>query len=255
MKIHFLGTNGWYDSATGETPSILIDAKEAYVILDAGNSLRKIDTHISDKSKPILLFLSHFHLDHVFGLHIMPKFSFRQGITIYGQPGTKEVLARLFSHPFTAALPDLCKKMRLEIKDIREGMNLLPSGSQFIPVEARFLVHADPCMGYSFALEGKKITYCTDTGACGNLNALANGADLLITECAWKTRNQSPDWPHLAPEDAAEAARDSGAKRLILTHLDANQYRTQGQRKEAQARARKIFKRTVVAKDNLVVEL
>jgi len=37
MKIHFLGTNGWFDSETGGTPCTLIDSEEAYIVLDAGS--------------------------------------------------------------------------------------------------------------------------------------------------------------------------------------------------------------------------
>jgi ribonuclease BN (tRNA processing enzyme) len=251
MKIHFLGTNGWYDSGTGETPCTLIDAEEAYVVLDAGNAIRKLDALISDTSKPIIVLLSHFHLDHVFGLHILPKFAFPQGMTIYGQPGTVKTLPRLLSPPFAAPVSYLCRKMRLETKDLEEGNNPIDG----ISIEARYLVHKDPCFGYSFTLEGKKIAYCTDTGACGNLVALARDADLLITECSWRTRNQNPGWPHLAPEDAAEAAVEAGARRLILTHLDAGQYPSLRERAMAQARARKIFPKTKVAKDDMVVEL
>jgi ribonuclease BN (tRNA processing enzyme) len=254
MKIHFLGTNGWYDSETGETPSILIDAKEAYAIFDAGNSLRKLDRHIKD-DKPILLFLSHFHLDHVFGLHTLPKFSFPQGMTIYGQPGTKDVLSRFLSPPFTAPIEMLCKKMRLEVEDLKIGRNAIKTPRGAIEVEMRFLIHKDPCTGFSIVLEGKKIAYCTDTGVCDNMVHLAENADLFISECAWRERNQSPDWPHLAPEDAAETASKAGAKRLVLTHLDAAQYTSFSERAKAGERARVIFPDTIVAKDDMVIEV
>jgi ribonuclease BN (tRNA processing enzyme) len=36
MKIIFLGTNGWYDTKTGNTVSILIVTKEHNIVLDAG---------------------------------------------------------------------------------------------------------------------------------------------------------------------------------------------------------------------------
>lgn len=68
MKIHFLGTNGWFTNKTGNTPSILIDSKEGYVIFDAGNGFYKTPEYIREK-KPICLFISHFHLDHVSGIH------------------------------------------------------------------------------------------------------------------------------------------------------------------------------------------
>ena len=140
MKIHFLGTNGWHDTETGETPCILIDAKEAYIVLDAGNALRKIDRHISDTKKPIYLFLSHFHLDHTNGLHILLKFKFPQGMTLFGQPGTEKVMKVFLAKPFTGSAELVNKKMPFEIKDLKEGKNKVGG----IEVETAYLVHADP---------------------------------------------------------------------------------------------------------------
>ncbi len=217
--------------------------------MDAGNSLRKIDRYITDKSKPIFLLLSHFHLDHTFGLHVLPKFAFPRGITIIGQPGTKETLSRLLAPPFTA--PTDMLHMRVDIVDLKEGMNRIDP----VDIEGRYLIHKDPCFGYSFTLEGKKIAYCTDTGVCDNFITLAKDADLLISECAWKERNWMPNWPHLAPEDAAEAAHKAHAKMLILTHLDPEQFKSYKERLEAQKRARVIFPNTLVAKDDLEYDL
>jgi len=36
MQVTFLGTNGWYDSATGNTVSALISTENYDIILDAG---------------------------------------------------------------------------------------------------------------------------------------------------------------------------------------------------------------------------
>ncbi|MFN7990931.1 MAG: ribonuclease Z [Candidatus Micrarchaeia archaeon] len=251
MEIHFLGTNGWHDSETGETPCVLIDAEEAYVVLDAGNALRKIDRHITDPEKPIFLFLSHFHLDHVIGLHALYKFDFRQGLRIYGQPGTVAALDRLLAKPFGAPLRLISEKYPVSAADLPEGRNSVGR----IPVETRYLVHADPCFGYSLTLEGKKITYCTDTGSCPSMVELAKGADLLITECAWKKRNQYPGWPHLAPEDAADAAKASGAKRLVLMHFDAVNFTTHAEREEARKRAASIYTPVTAAEDDMVLSL
>lgn len=247
MKIHFLGTNGWYTTETGNTPCVLIDAKEAYVVLDAGNALYKLDSRIRDERKPIHLFLSHFHLDHINGLHTLLKFGFRQGMNIWGQPGTKKILQTFLNRPFTAPVQDL--RMHVRVHELKEGRFKRP-----FPLETRPLVHADPCWGYRFQLEGKTIAYCTDTGRCNNLQKLARDADLLISECAWKKRNESA-WPHLSPYDAAEMAKSAGAKRLALMHFDARNYQTMEDRRWAEQEARMIFPNTFAARDDMAVEL
>jgi ribonuclease BN (tRNA processing enzyme) len=75
MQIIFLGTNGWFDSPTGSTICTLINTESCHIILDAGNGIYKADRYIQD-DLPVYIFLSHFHLDHIEGLHVLNKFSF-----------------------------------------------------------------------------------------------------------------------------------------------------------------------------------
>ncbi|MBI4237234.1 MAG: ribonuclease Z [Deltaproteobacteria bacterium] len=248
MQIHFLGTNGWFNAETGETSCVLVDAQEAYVIFDAGNGLRKLERHITDPAKPIYLCLSHFHLDHVYGLHMLPKFRFPQGITILGQPGTERTLRSLLGKPWTAPLERLPTAVRFQ--EVGEGNYTAP-----FPLVVRFLVHSDPCIGFRVTLEGKTITYCTDTGTCEQLSVLGHNADCFITECSWRVPQQQPGWPHLAPEDAAAAARAANARQLALVHFEGYTYPTLEARTEAETRARAIFPATRAMHDDDVITL
>ena len=242
MKVIFLGTNGWYDTKTGSTPSILIDSKEFYIFLDAGNGIYKADKFIKGK-KPIYLFVSHFHFDHIIGLHILNKFSFKQGLHIYGQEGTKSILSQLIKKPFTAGLNDL--SFKVTISELSEGVHHIP-----FRVECKWLLHSSPCLGYRFKIEDKIISYCTDTGFCRNAIKLAKGADLFITECSCKSNSSKKKWPHLDPIKAAKIAREAKAKKLVLTHFDAAVYLSLRERKQAQFEARKIFHKSYAANDN-----
>ena len=246
IKVRFLGTNGWYDTETGSTVCILIETPAEYVVLDAGNGLYKLDRYIKDEKKPIYLFISHFHLDHIFGLHVLAKFRFKQGLSICVQPGGKKFLADLIKQPLTLALTDL--KTKTEVIDLSNGN--LPFLDEWL-----VLRHVSRCIGFRFNFQGKIISYVPDTGPCPNADRLAQGADLLITECAFAPGQKNADWPHLNPEKAAEIARDSGANRLILVHFDAEIYDTMKKRKLAQKKAREIFKNTIVSVDDLAVTL
>jgi ribonuclease BN (tRNA processing enzyme) len=103
MKVTFLGTNGWYDTATGNTVSVLVRSEAFDIILDAGNGIAKADRYITQK-KPALLFLSHFHIDHIAGLHTLVKFRFLQGLTIFCLPGGNTLLNTFVNEPFTVPL-------------------------------------------------------------------------------------------------------------------------------------------------------
>lgn len=247
MRVIFLGTNGWYDTKTGNTTCILIETNNYFIILDAGNGLHKIDQYIRSK-KPIYLFLSHFHLDHIVGLHILNRFNFSQGMRIYGQVGTKNILNTIINKPYTVPFDKL--PFKVEIYELSEDQHNIP-----FSVKCKALLHSSPCFGYRIEIDEKIITYCSDTGVCENAVELAKNVNLLITECSIALGQYNEKWPHLNPEQAAKIAKEADAKKLVLTHFDASVYQTLQKRKEAQKKAAEIFNNVVVAFDNMGVEV
>lgn len=249
MKVIFLGTNGWYDTDTGNTMCTLIETEKYFIILDAGNGIYKLDQYIPNNSKkPIYLCISHSHLDHIIGLHILNKFNFDQGMQIYGQTGTKNILNAIINASFTVPFDKL--PFKVDIYELSEGKHNIP-----FSIRCEFLRHSIPCLGYRFELDGKIITYCTDTGICENAIELARNADLLIAECSFKSGQSDANWPHLNPEDAALVAEQAKVKKLALLHFDANIYRTFQERNEAHEKARETFYNTFAAFDNMEIEL
>lgn len=246
MKVNFLGTNGWYDSSTGNTICVLIETNNEYIVLDAGNGIHKLDRHV-DSKRPIYIFLSHFHLDHVIGLHILNKFDFPQGIQICGQTGTRNVLKTLINKPFTTSLEDI--SYRSEIIELPEERDRLPFN-----IESESLLHTSTTLGYRLEVDdGVMIAYCPDTGYCENAVKLARNADLLIAECAYRSKQHNDKWPHLNPEDAARIAVNANAKRLALIHFDAYFYQTLKERVYAEEQAKKIFSNTFAALDDMEI--
>lgn len=249
MKVIFLGTNGWYDTKTGNTTCTLIETENYFLILDAGNGIHKLDHYISESNqKPIYLFLSHFHIDHIEGLHVLSKFNFNHGIKIYGQPGTKKFLETFVNEPYTVPFDEL--PFKVYVYEIDEGIHQIPFN-----IESRYLIHSSPCMGYRFEIEDKIITYCTDTGITENILKLAKDTDLLITECSLKIGENNPEWPHLNPEDAMKIALKSNAKKLALTHFDANIYNSIKKRDDINKLVHSSFKSYIISFDGLEINL
>ncbi len=246
MKLTFLGTNGWYDTETGNTVSCLLESADYNIVFDAGNGLYRLDKYVKDE-KQIYLFISHFHLDHIIGLHLLAKFNFKS-LKIFGQEGTARYLDSIMKQPFTKPFNDLACKV--EISELHEGTHKIP-----FPVTIKKLLHSSPAIGYRCELDGNIISYCTDTGKCENLLELAKDSDIFITECSCKSRIEDPRWPHLNPETAACIAKEARTKKLFLTHFDPMQYRSLEEREEAEKSARKIFKDTIAAKDLMQFEM
>lgn len=252
MKIIFLGTNGWYTSPTGNTACILIDSKKYYVVLDAGNGIYKLDSYIKE-DKPIFLFVSHFHIDHVSGFHTLPKFKFKQGLDICVAYGRKKDFETLVSPPYTIGFksqPQNVKNLSIKVRvhELSEENNDLP-----FPVSCIELFHAYKGHGYRFELDGKIIAYSGDTGICEKSTSLAKDADVLIHECSFETPPRQNRWGHVDPTMAAKLAKRSIVKQLILTHFDASIYTRLEKRDAAEKRARKIFPNTIAAKDDMVI--
>ena len=247
MKLIFLGTNGWYDTPTGSAVSALLRTERFDIVLDAGNGFSKLDQYC-DGAKPVFILLSHFHIDHIAGLHTLVKFRFRKGLTICGGRGARRVLNTFVNRPFTMPLRKL--PYPVKVLELPAELAKLPFKLTTLP-----LVHADPVLGLRLELEGKSIAYCTDTGYCPNALALASGADLLITECAHLPGETNPSWPHFNPETAGKLALEAGVKRLVLTHFSADRYRTKKLRAMALRRAREIFPKTTAARDGLELTL
>ncbi|MFX1371742.1 MAG: MBL fold metallo-hydrolase [Promethearchaeota archaeon] len=246
MKLIFLGTNGWY-STHNNTICTLIDSENFYVIFDAGDGLHKLDMYINE-NKPIILFLSHTHLDHIIGFHILSKFRFKQSFNIIGYSGIKEALNNIIRHPYTSSLKNLSYK--IEISEVDEGDYENP-----IPFSCRLLIHSDDCLGFRINLENKIITYCTDTGVCDALYELSKDADLLISECSYKKGQEEWGWPHLKPEEIAHIAHKSNVKTLILTHFDASIFPSLESRVEFGNKAIRIFKNTMTVNDGFEMNL
>lgn len=102
-------------------------------------------------------------------------------------------------------------------------------------------------------IKGKKITIIMDTAPCKNIEKLAKDSDLLITEATWTSefKNWVQKRKHLTSELAAEIAKSSNAKKLILTHFSQRYKNTN----ELESEAKKIFKNTKAAKDFMKIEI
>ena len=247
MNIHFLGTNGWYDSDTGNTICALIDTKEAYIILDAGFGIAKAQDYIKE-DKPVFLFLSHFHIDHICGLHTLTKMKLKQPLTIISHKGLKKMMSTVFDHPYADSLKELGYKVNLI--EVKAGKYNLPVKFDCLPLQ-----HIDTDFGYRLYLENKVITYCTDTHPCANDIELAKDADILIHESGYWKEVPGDFWGHSDPEGAAKVAKEAKAKKMYLTQFGPNSFNTRAKRLDAQKRARKIFKNSFAAFDGVTIKI
>jgi ribonuclease BN (tRNA processing enzyme) len=250
LKVTFLGTNGWFDSDTGNTISVFVDAGEFAVVLDAGNGLAKLDKYLEGRTVPVYIFLSHFHLDHIIGLHTLDGNIFPDGAVIMGQTGTRSTLDVIMRQPFTKPFSDMAFDVNIVELAATNTSCGFPFGIETLP-----LFHSSQCIGARLCIGDRVISYIPDTGYCENAVALSRGADLVIAECAYLPGHEDTAWPHLNPESAARIANTADAKKLALVHFDAKLYDTMSKRGRAEFVARSIFAESFAARDGMTVEV
>jgi len=247
MRVVFLGTNGWYDTTEGNTISIFVESRDYQVVFDAGFGFHKLDRYLNSK-KPLYIFLSHFHLDHIVGLHTLVKFKILREIKIIGPKGTRDVLETIINKPFTVPLNEF--PFEINIYELPDEKSRIPDCMKF-----GLLLHSSLTLGYRFEADGKILAYCPDTGYCENAIKLSRKADMLIADCAYKSGQMNEEWPHLNPEMAATIAVEAKVKKLALSHFDANIYRTKQDRIDSELTAKKIFPNTFSAFDDMEITL
>ena len=102
--------------------------------------------------------------------------------------------------------------------------------------------------------KGLKVTYCTDTRPTESIVKNAAGADLFICEGMYgepEKKEKAREYKHMTFYEAASMASRAEVGEMWLTHYSPSLTRPEEYLKEV----RKIFPRTITAKDGRTVEL
>ncbi|HVF45603.1 MAG TPA: MBL fold metallo-hydrolase [Pyrinomonadaceae bacterium] len=167
------------------------------------------------------VWVSHFHLDHVggvapflFGTKYAPQTQGRtKPLTVYGPRGTRKLLEtfdgaggyKIFEQPFPLEVREVSPRAEFEFFDgLRAETFSTPHTSESLAVR---LTDAG----------GASLVYTSDTGFTEALAGFARAADLFLMECSFF--RSKPIDTHLELGEAMRLARQSGARRVMLSHL------------------------------------
>jgi ribonuclease BN (tRNA processing enzyme) len=218
-EVIVIGSGTGIPSLSRASPAILIKTKDKTILLDSGpgtlRELLKINLHFS---KLDLILYTHLHPDHtadlihfLFASKYSPEFQRKAPVFIGGPRG---FLA--FYNKLKAAFGQYIETVGNKIILIE-----IPPSSLWayedIYIEPFTTPHTENSQGYCLDYQGKKIVYTGDTDYDEKLAEIINGADLLICEASFPSKNKVEG--HLTPALAGKLANKAKVKCLLLTHF------------------------------------
>jgi ribonuclease Z len=137
------------------------------------------------------------------------------------------------------------KKTPLEgpiLKKLKEGKDVVYKGKKYL---AKNLTYKEP---------GKKISFVLDTSFNQKIIPFAKDSNLLICESTFdsESEDRAKEYKHLTSNQAAEIAKKSNSKKLILTHISQ---RYSNNPKKILEPSKKIFKNSFLANDFDIFEI
>ncbi|MGW6445359.1 MBL fold metallo-hydrolase [Lentzea sp. NPDC055074] len=219
MLLTVLGCSGSIPGPGAAASGYLVEAEGFTLALEFGNGVLSRFQEERPLFSMDALVLSHLHPDHcvdVSSLYVARKYHPEPP----SSPLPVHAPAEAHSRFVASYAPNAAERESLDFSDVF-AFHGLGSRVEIGPFTVDSAVVAHPCEAYGFRISygGVTLAYTGDSGPCGSLDALAAGADVLLSEASWThAPDRQPDL-HLSGREAGELARRAGAGRLLVTHV------------------------------------
>ncbi len=249
MKV--LGSVSPYCKGNRNCPGFLINYYDSKILLDCGNGITRMLNFPEDLNN-LSIFISHLHKDHYSDLSSIGYASY-----VYHKLGLLNTRINLYipetkngkENFYDSLLIKNMKEQYFNINEYNEKSKYIING-----LIVSFLKNNHSCPSYCTKLNDNKtsLVYTGDTGnaVANQIAEFANNSDLLISESTLLKTDNLINENHLHAYQAAEIARLSKAKKLLLFHFwpehNSTEYLTE---------AKTIFENTEVSEEGKVLTL
>ncbi|RUM87923.1 MAG: ribonuclease Z [Thermodesulfatator sp.] len=221
MELIVLGSGTGWPRRERNAAGYLVRTAGKTVLLDFGPGiLRRLTEAGVDINEIDLIFLSHWHPDHVadltpylFATRYRLGFVRTQTVWVISAEGFGEFLTALRgAYGSWIEPPEGLVEILERPRERRSRLHL-----EGLILETAPARHNPESLAVRLSAEGKVLVYTGDTEYSPEVVDLAQGADLLIAECACP--EGQPVAGHSTPSSAARMAEEARVKRLMLSHF------------------------------------
>lgn len=241
MDVTIVGYWGAYPAANSATSCYLIQEGETRILLDCGSgAVSHLQKHI-DLNKLDAVFISHQHADHTADLGVLAYSRLigmqlnytHHPIEIFVHENAMEWAKMYQKDPYT------------EMKTYSEKVSLTYGNLKLEFCKGKHKVDSY-AMKVTSTVTGGTLVYTADTSYSKDIETFAAESDLLLAECSFYEGQNGELFGHMTSKDCGILARNSGTRKMILTHLPHF-----GKQPELIAEAKKEFTGDIIlAKDN-----
>lgn len=203
----------------------LVEVGETTIVLDLGpNTLLELRKHTDFRALDGIV-ISHLHMDHVLDLFAL-RFALaynpirpKQPTPLFLPPGGltfMEKAAALWSDAAVSENPDFFHVFQMTEYDPSQPLVIRDVSLSFAPT-----AHPIPCWAIRVNTPGEDddLFYTADTGSDGDLDAIADGAAVIIADAAaLEEEAEAFRGVHLTARQAAALAERAGARHLVMAH-------------------------------------
>jgi ribonuclease BN (tRNA processing enzyme) len=219
MELIVLGSGTGVPSLRRGSPAYAVKAAGRLLLLDLGSgACRALLRNDLNFSQVDLIALTHLHPDHIgdlvpflFASHYSLGYTRTEPFWLLAARGFQNFHERL-KGAFGQWVEAPAGLLRLRELNPAEPDRFDWEG---LTLKSAPVNHIEGSLAYRVEAAGRTLVYSGDTDVSDSLVRLAQGADLLILECAKPSKVPG----HLTPEEAGRLAAQAGVPRLVLTHF------------------------------------
>jgi ribonuclease BN (tRNA processing enzyme) len=220
-EVEFIGVGEACDPLYPNTSLLLRNtAGQGRVLLDCGFTAPHLYfRQCSDPEELQVLWISHFHGDHFFGVPLLLlrfwEMGRRNTLHILGPRGVEEKICQAMD----LAYPNFMAKLQygLHFQEVEPGCSHLAAGLTWSTAENE---HSERALAVRIEDREKVLFYSGDGRPTPETLALAAGCDLVVHE-AFRLSGETPGHGNVLA--CIDFAKKSGAKNLALLHINRNE--------------------------------